>query len=296
MASVPDDMAAAGAVPPPSKDATRLIEVPEGDRGPRYALASSPPILAPDDPSNEEIIALLEPRLRPRRRERLRAVAAQRMRSVTAVLEGLYDPGNRSAVYRSAESFGLLDVHVVNPAAARKPHARAVSRGAEKWIRIHEWAWPRDTCAALRAQGFLVAVSDLEASEPLGRIPFDRPVALVFGNEHNGVTEAMRSEADVRFLVPMRGFTESLNISTAAAVTLAHARAARERAIGALTDLDEQEIRALYAAYLRRAVRASDDILAHARVRVTGEQADGDQADGDPASGAPTAGQRGPDA
>ncbi|TVR01514.1 MAG: TrmH family RNA methyltransferase [Deltaproteobacteria bacterium] len=250
-----------GTAPPPSRAAMRKVNVPAAERGPRYRLASGLPEEPPAGMSVEEVIALLEPHLRPERCARLAGVAAQRMESLTVVLEGLYDPGNRSAVYRTAESFGVLDLHVVNPAAAKKPHARAVSRGAEKWTRIHEWAWPEDAVRSLRARGFLVAASDLQAEVALHEVSFEQPVALVFGNEHDGITEEMRELADVRFVVPMRGFTESLNISTAAAVCIAHARAARERALGALTDLDMQQVRRLHAAYLRRAVRASGDIL-----------------------------------
>ena len=176
------------------------------------------------------------------------------MRGLTVVLEGLYDPGNRSAVYRSAEANGLLDAHVVNPDAAVKRHARQVSRGAEKWLHIHEWPTAAPCVSSLRAAGFSIFAADLQAARPLGTIDFSEPVALVFGNERNGITEEMRELADGGFVVPMRGFAESYNISVAAALSVSYARSARERALGRLGDLDRDAEDALLLEYAEKGI------------------------------------------
>lgn len=189
-----------------------------------------------------------------RRAARFRQVVSQRMSGLTVVLEGLYDPGNRSAVYRSAEANGLLDVHVVNPDAAVKRHARQVSRGAEKWIHIHEWETAEPCVRSLQDRGFTVLAADLQAARPLNSIDFSRPVALVFGNERNGITQEMRDLADGSFVVPMRGFAESYNISVAAALAVTHARAARERALGAVTDLAPDVRDALLLEYAEKGI------------------------------------------
>ena len=171
------------------------------------------------------------------------------------VLEGLYDAGNRSAVYRSAEAYGLRDVHIIHPDSAQKPHARAVSRGAEKWLHLHQHASSLDCVSALRSAGFAVYAADLEAAAPLHSLDFSRPTALVFGNEREGISEKMREIADGCFLIPMAGFTSSFNISVAAAISLSHARLARERAIGATTDLEPAEARALLHEFALRSSR-----------------------------------------
>lgn len=189
-----------------------------------------------------------------RRAARFRQVVSQRMSGLTVVLEGLYDPGNRSAVYRSAEANGLLDVHVVNPDAAVKRHARQVSRGAEKWIHIHAWETAEPCVRSLQDRGFTVLAADLQAARPLNSIDFSRPVALVFGNERNGITQEMRDLADGSFVVPMRGFAESYNISVAAALAVTHARAARERALGAVTDLAPDVRDALLLEYAEKGI------------------------------------------
>lgn len=196
-------------------------------------------------------------RLTPSRRDRMLEAAAQRMKGLTVVLEALYDPGNRGAILRSAEANGLLDVHVVRPEVARKSNARAVSRGAEKWLRTAHWPDATTCCDDLRGRGFRIFAADLTAARPLSTIDFSRPTALVFGNEHEGISDAMRAACDGTFVLPMRGFVQSYNVSVAAAIAIQHARGARERAVGATTDLTPGERDALFERWVRLADRWS---------------------------------------
>jgi tRNA (guanosine-2'-O-)-methyltransferase len=186
------------------------------------------------------------------RQARIREVVDRRMRGVAVVLDSLYDPGNQAAVYRSVEAFGFLDCHVVNPAFAKKSNPRAVSRGAEKWLNMHIWQQAEEAIASLRASGHAIWVADVRNAVPLSQVRFDRKIALVFGAEHAGLSPAFRAAADGAFTVPTVGFVESLNISAAATATLAIARAQRERAIGARTDLTATERDDLYRDYCAR--------------------------------------------
>ncbi|MCB9532187.1 MAG: RNA methyltransferase [Myxococcales bacterium] len=199
--------------------------------------------------------AALAERFTPERIERLRAGVAARMRGLTVVLDGLYDPGNRSAIYRSAEAYGLLDVHVVRPEAAWKEHARSVSRGAEKWLDVHTWRSAGDVAGALHAAGFQLLVADVSNARPLDHFDLSRPTALVFGNERSGASAAMRAVVDGAFTLPMRGFADSFNVSVAAAIAISHARLHRERALGALTDLTVGERDRLLVDFATRSSR-----------------------------------------
>lgn len=207
------------------------------------------------------IIEILENHVTDERKDTLRGVIGKRIKGVSIVMENLYDPGNRSAVYRSAEAHGLMDVRLVRPEMATKSQARQVSRGAEKWLQIRRYEATLNAIKGLREDGFYIAASDLEAAQPLHTLDFQRPVALVFGNEKYGITDEMRAQADARFIIPMRGFAQSFNISVAAALTISHARSARERAIGRDTDLSPAEREALYAQYLYRSVKTAGRIL-----------------------------------
>lgn len=218
--------------------------------------------------SDSAIIQTLRHYMLEERFDRLQGVADERMRGLCVVLESLYDPGNQAAVFRTAEAHGLVDVHVIKPENATKTNARQVSRGAEKWLDIHLWKETEDCVARLKAQGFQIAVSDLDAASPLEAIDFSKPTAVVFGSERFGISDTMRAAADVRFKIPMHGFVQSFNISVAAAMTLQTARRRRARAIGANTDLTLAQRDELLAIWMRRSVAHADKLLADAGIEV----------------------------
>lgn len=214
-------------------------------------MANQAPVSTPSEPDPHEIAA----RLTPARMERLRAASSARMDGIAVVLDGLYDPGNRAAVYRAADGLGLLNMHICRPEASRKLHARAVSRGAEKWLRIHYHRTPADAARRLHELGYLIYTSRLDAAAvPVTALDFSRPVALVFGNEHEGVHPDLHAQADGAFVLPMRGMVESFNISTAAAMALHWARLMRARAVGAETDMPPEAREALLMDYVRQNV------------------------------------------
>jgi tRNA (guanosine-2'-O-)-methyltransferase len=80
-------------------------------------------------------------------------------------------------------------------------------------------------------------------------------VALVFGNESRGVSEEALARADARYVIPMRGFVQSLNVSVAAAVSLAHAVERRVHERGRHGDLGEAEAAELRQRFYGLAVR-----------------------------------------
>jgi tRNA (guanosine-2'-O-)-methyltransferase len=80
-------------------------------------------------------------------------------------------------------------------------------------------------------------------------------VALVFGSEHRGVSEEALALADVQFVIPMHGFVQSLNVSVAAAVSLARAVEQRVVERGRHGDLGEAEAEALRQRFYVLAVK-----------------------------------------
>jgi len=213
----------------------------------------------PDQPAGDDldpgvVRRLLGPLVTPARLARMEAVAAARTRDVVVVLDGLTDPHNTSAVLRSADAFGVQEVHVVVGAQPFRA-AHRVARGTHLWLDIvrHETA---EACLdALHARGFSVLVAAMEGSagpEELATIP---RVAIVFGNEHAGVGPGFRAGADGTYAIPMVGFVESLNVSVAAAITLRAATRGNRRL------LDGPGREALVARWLVRSVRDAHRIL-----------------------------------
>ena len=205
-----------------------------------------------------QVLRHLAPFLTERRRARIETVVAGRTRAVVPVVEGLVNVGNVSAIMRTAEALGCQDLHVVTGDDAFKQSTRT-SQGAEKWLDVRTWSAPEACAAHLHAEGYAIVAMHLsEAAVPIGEIDFAQKTALVFGNEQGGASEAMLEAADRHSVVPQAGFTQSLNVSVAAAVALYHARQARA---GSASDLSAAEQKALRARFYLHSVTEAEAVL-----------------------------------
>ena len=213
----------------------------------------------------QEEMKVLEEFVTERRQQRLRSVLDNRTRNLVLLLEDIYDPHNASACVRSAEAMGVQELHVIT-AQHRFAPAPKVTNGADKWLDIHRYKAIAPCFEALRSRGFTIAAGVLnDEAIPIQEIRFDRPVALAFGNEHEGLSEEFRQAADVCFFIPMYGFSQSFNISVAAALGLHWAVNERIRLLGSSGDLTEEERETLLARWTRLSVTMADEILDRAR-------------------------------
>ena len=164
--------------------------------------------------------SLLSPFLTEARKDRFAEVLGQRMNWVTAVTEDLFDPHNISAVLRSCDGFGIQSAHIIE---VNNPYriSPGVSKGAAKWLDIERHTDTSHALRDLKSRGYAICCTTPHTDDTTPEaLPLDRPVALVFGSEGPGITDAARAEADHFVRIPMFGFTESFNISVAAALTL----------------------------------------------------------------------------
>jgi tRNA (guanosine-2'-O-)-methyltransferase len=204
---------------------------------------------------------VLRPYLSEARRRRIAEVLDARTRAVTVVLEDIASDHNGAAVLRTAEALGLMEVHLVPPPAGFKV-SRKVAMGSQKWLEIQRHSGIEAAYAALRARGFAIWASVVHGEAvPAAALPLAGPVALVFGNEHAGLSAAAAARADGRFRLPMYGFVESLNISVAAALGVS-AVTERRRAAGRLEPLDADDRDVVEARWYVRSVRAARPLLA----------------------------------
>jgi len=213
----------------------------------------------------QEEMRVLEEFVTDRRQERLRSVLANRTRNLVLLLEDIYDPHNASACIRSAEAMGVQELHVITTRYPFSPSPK-VTNGADKWVDIIRYQ-SLDTCFdKLRSRGFTIAAGILsEDAVPIQEIPFDRPVALAFGNEHEGLSDEFSAAADFNFYIPMLGFSQSFNISVAAALGLHWAVNERIRLLGRNGDMTDSEREELLARWTRQSVPMADEILARAK-------------------------------
>ncbi|SDF98957.1 TrmH family RNA methyltransferase [Chitinophaga filiformis] len=158
----------------------------------------------------------------PERRERLLSVLNKRQAGLTVVLENVQDPHNISAVMRTCDAVGIQEIYVLNNKIARhKKWGARSSSSAAKWLTIHQFSDTAECVAALRQKYDKIFTTHLAAdSVGLYEIDFTGSVALVFGNEHEGVGDEIRAAADGNFVIPQVGIIKSLNISVACAVSI----------------------------------------------------------------------------
>ncbi len=158
----------------------------------------------------------------PERRERLLSVLNKRQAGLTVVLENVEDPHNISAVMRTCDSVGIQEIYVLNNRIPRhKKWGARSSSSAAKWLTIHQFSDTAECMAALRQKYDKIFTTHLAADAVgLYEIDFTGSVALVFGNEHYGVTDEVRALADGNFIIPQVGIIKSLNISVACAVSI----------------------------------------------------------------------------
>lgn len=199
------------------------------------------------------------------RYNKMLAVLERRQPDLTVILENVFDPHNVSAVLRSCDAVGIQDVYVLN---TRIPHYKKwgfkSSSSASKWLTVHRFKSMEECFTAVRAKynRILCAYLDKQATD-LYSVNFTGSVALVFGNEIDGVSAECRAMTDGSFIIPQMGIIHSLNISVACAVTLYEALRQKriaghyERADLALPG--KQELLAAWTAHPRQKMTGEAD-------------------------------------
>lgn len=152
-------------------------------------------------------------------------VLSQRTRFFTVVLEDIYKPHNASAVIRTCDCFGIQDMHVIEKTNQYKVNPY-VTRGASQWVDLHkhyqEDGSTVDACFdMLRKDGYKIYGTSPESSSvSIHHLDGREKLALVFGNEHEGISDEVKGKVDGLVHIPMLGFTESFNISVSASIFL----------------------------------------------------------------------------
>lgn len=214
-----------------------------------------------------EILDALTPFVSEARQARIERVLAARLDGLTVVIENLYDPHNGAAALRSVEGFGLCELHVVE-AAQRFSFSSKVTQGCEKWVTIHRYPTFAACAAALHAREFaLYAALPPTTGAPtvdVGEIDVSRRTALVFGNEHAGLTPEAAALCDGRFSIPMTGMTGSFNLSVSVALGV-YDCSRRRRALVGGGDLQGETLAAMRERWYVASVDAADLIIARHR-------------------------------
>jgi len=158
----------------------------------------------------------------PERKAKIRRVLNHRQPDLAVVMENVHDPHNISAVMRTCDAVGIQDIYILNTKISR--HAKfgkKSSASAAGWLSIHHFEDTEACFDALKQRYDKIFATHLgEQSHSLYELNLTESVALLFGNEHAGVSEEALRFCDGNFIIPQVGMVQSLNISVACAVTL----------------------------------------------------------------------------
>ena len=171
----------------------------------------------------EELINYLESFILESRKQTLDKVLSCRTRYITFVLEDLFQPHNASAVLRSCDCFGIQDIHIIENKNKYAPNIE-IAMGSEQWLTLKKYNKLEHNSKLalneLKNQGYRIIATSLKPkSIALNDFDLNKgKCAIVFGTELTGISDVVTEMADEFITIPMVGFTESLNISVAAAL------------------------------------------------------------------------------
>ena len=212
---------------------------------------------------DKELLNLFESYLTDKRKALYKKVIADRTHHFTVVLEDISQPHNASAILRTCDIFGVQDLHTVENKYINRV-SKYVAKGSQKWITSKRYKSDGNNTQIcfdnLREKGYqIIATCPHNNSCLLQDFDISKKTAFVFGEETEGISDFVKENADGFLNIPMVGFTESLNISVAAAIILQDVTTKLRN-----SDLDwhlsEEEKEMLYYDWLKNSIKNSDVI------------------------------------
>lgn len=174
----------------------------------------------------KQLLAYVDTYLTDERRNRLNSVLDHRTTHFCVAMEDLYYERNSGAIIRTADGYGIQNVHVIEPKDSFKSKVtNIISKGTEKWITktqhddIENGA--KNCIDQLRKEGYqIVATSPHTDGHTIHDFDISKKSAFFLGAEKTGISDIVMEEADTYISMPIYGFTESYNVSVANAILL----------------------------------------------------------------------------
>jgi len=212
---------------------------------------------------NTNLITYLEGFVTEKRKNTFKNILLNRTRHFTVVLEDIFQQHNSSAVIRSCDVFGIQDIHIIENKYHSKV-SRHVAKGSQKWLNLINYKEDKnntkDCLTRLKNEGYqIIATSPHNNTCTLHDLDISKKSAFIFGVEKSGVSEEVLINSDEILTIPMVGFTESLNISVAAAIILENLTN-KLRNSNYPWRLSEKEQEIIYANWLEKSIKNVDEI------------------------------------
>jgi len=194
--------------------------------------------------------------LNEKRKARIDEILRRKQPDLQIFLDDVHSSQNNSAILRSADAVGVLNLYCSNKANLDIKIHKTITQGAHRWVGRERVDYDQrvDMIISKRSDGMQVIVTALDDHAVSFReVDFTKPTLLVVGNEKEGVSKEVIALADQTIIIPMMGMVQSLNVSVATAITLYEAQRQREEAgMYAQSCLSEEEIALIKDAWLYR--------------------------------------------
>lgn len=189
-----------------------------------------------------------------RRLNKITSVLKARQHSLKLVLENVHDPHNVSAVFRTCDAAGIPTVSLIYNKEKFPRIGKKSSASAYKWVEKEKFDSVESCFNSLKENGYKIFASTLSSdSKDLYSLDFTKKSAIILGNEHRGVSTEAAGLADERFMIPMFGMVQSLNISVAAAIVIYEALRQRfSKGFYKKTELEESKLEELIELWCNR--------------------------------------------
>jgi tRNA (guanosine-2'-O-)-methyltransferase len=156
-----------------------------------------------------------------RRVSKIKEVLRNRWTDFTVVLENIHDPHNVSAILRTCDAVGVPRVELLYSDEPFPEIGKKSSSSAYKWVDRRKFRSVDSCMTTLHEDGYVVCATSLDPeSRSIYNLDLTRKIAMVFGNEHRGVSDNVARMSDELMKIPMRGMIESLNVSVACGICL----------------------------------------------------------------------------
>lgn len=171
---------------------------------------------------DSQLFKFLSKNLTKNRLNRFEKVVNERTKHFVAVVEDIYNERNASAVIRTCDCFGIQEINIIEN-YNKYTISKNIAKGAENWLDINLYENKvnntQQCLNQLKNRGYqIVCTSPSNNAIELSEFNISKKSAIVFGSEKNGLTKTALKNADVLIKIPMTGFSQSLNISVAAAI------------------------------------------------------------------------------
>lgn len=133
------------------------------------------------------------------------------------ILDGLQDPGNAGTLLRTAAACGFCDVYAANTVDLYSPKVLRSAMSAHFCLRLHE---VNDLAEVFDNLGDTEIVAADMNGQNVFETAFHKKVALIVGNEGNGISELSKRRANLVVSLPMKNELESLNAAVAGSVIM----------------------------------------------------------------------------